>query len=301
MTSVSTEWTNEPFTHPPTALGTGPFPESAFLETWWRHRAGADRLALAAGATGGLPLRVSDRTLMFCGDADLTDYHSPLGDPRVALEAVSEAFPGHRFSFDSLPEEAASVLRDALEEGGHRFTSAGESMTAVIDLPDDPEVWLAALPKKDRHEVRRKRRRFSAILGEASLERRSDSAAVSLFAEMHRSAPGSKGGFMSKEREAFFADLIGNAGATIDLLVTKRGPVAAAFAFDRPDGYFLYNSAYTPEAAAASPGIVLLATLIETLIAEQTVRLDLLKGDEAYKFRLGAAARPLYRIEGTFA
>ena len=103
------------------------------------------------------------------------------------------------------------------------------------------------------------------------------------------------------EREAFCADLIGHAGATIDLLVTKRGPVAAAFAFDRPDGYFLYNSAYTPEAAAASPGIVLLATLIETLIAEQAVRLDLLKGDEAYKFRLGAAARPLYRIEGTFA
>ncbi|GMQ86207.1 MAG: hypothetical protein BMS9Abin07_1780 [Acidimicrobiia bacterium] len=301
MTSLSTEWTDEPFTHPPVAVGTGPFPESAFLETWWRHQGGTDRLALVTSDAGALPLRVSEGTVMFCGDADLTDYHSPLGDPRVAIEAVSETFRGHQFSFDSLPEEAASVLGDALEAGGHEFTSTRESMTAVIDLPDDPEAWLAALRKKDRHEIRRKRRRFSAILGEASLERRSDQAAVTLFAEMHRSASGNKAGFMSQEREAFFSDLIGYAGATIDVLVTERGPIAAAFAFDRNDGYFLYNSAYTPEAAASSPGIVLLATVIEMLIAKQTVRLDLLKGNEAYKFRLGAAARPLYRIEGTFA
>ena len=52
---------------------------------------------------------------------------------------------------------------------------------------------------------------------------------------------------------------------------------------------------------AASPGIVLLAVVIERLIADGVSRLDLLKGDEPYKFRLGATPRQLYRIEGTFA
>jgi len=77
--------------------------------------------------------------------------------------------------------------------------------------------------------------------------------------------------------------------------------VAAAFGFARDDGYYLYNSAYARDAAESSPGIVLLATLIDALTAEGVPRLDLLKGDEPYKLRLGGNRRRLYRIEGTFS
>jgi CelD/BcsL family acetyltransferase involved in cellulose biosynthesis len=299
--TVSTEWSDPPFSHPPLAPATGPFPHRPFLETWWRHQGGGDELAIIATDTAGLPLRVSEGRVLFCGDADLTDYHNPLGDPHQAMEAAAVRFSGSDYSFDSLPESAAVSLHAALDAGGHMHAVTRDAVTAVLDLPSDMDEWLTGLGKRDRHEIRRKRRRFVEALGEIHLERRSDAAGVDLFAEMHRSAGGAKGGFMTRERKDFFSDLVTSARATVDVLSTEHGPAAAAFAFAEPDGYYLYNSAYAPEAASASPGIVLLVTLIETLIAEGVPRLDLLKGDEPYKFRLGAVPRPLYRIEGTFS
>lgn len=294
-------WLDAPFSAAPVATATGPFPHRPFLETWWQHEAGDDELALISNGEALLPLRVSAGRVLFCGDADLTDYHTPLGDPQPLIEVATDRFSGGRFSFDSLPEEAAASLRAALDADGQSHRSTQEAVTAVLSLPGDAESWLAGLGKKERHEVRRKRRRFEELLGEARLERRFDAGAVASFAEMHRSSAGAKGGFMTEQREAFFADLVEHAGATVDLLVTEPGPVAAAFGFQQTDGYYLYNSAYAPEAASASPGTVLLAALIERLVAEGVPRLDLLKGDEPYKFRLGAIPRPLYRIEGTFS
>lgn len=296
-----TEWADDPFSHRPLAQATGPFPHRSFLETWWRHEGDDDQLAVITDDTSTLPLRVSAGRVLFCGDADVTDYHSPLGEPRGVIEATADRFSGSGYSFDSLPEAAAAPLHAALDDGGHTHVVTREAVTAVIDLPDDTGVWLAGLGKKERHEIRRKRRRFEETLGSAHLERRSDADAVATFADLHRTSSGAKGGFMTPQREAFFADLVGRAGATVDLLVAAGRPVAAAFGFQEPDGYYLYNSAYTPEAAAASPGIVLLAIVIERLIADGVPRLDLLKGDEPYKFRLGATPRQLFRIEGTFA
>ena len=37
--------------------------------------------------------------------------------------------------------------------------------------------------------------------------------------------------------------------------------------------------------------------MIETAIEEGLPRFDFLKGDEVYKFRLGAEERPLFRLE----
>lgn len=298
---VLTEWSDDAFSHLPLAPATGPFPHRPFLETWWRHEAHDDQLALVTDDASALPLRVSAGRVMFCGDTDVTDYHSPLGEPRGVIDAAADRFSGSSYSFDSLPEAAAAPLHAALDDGGHPHALTRDAITAVLELPDDAGAWLAGLRKKDRHEIRRKRRRFEETLGSAHLERRSDRKAVATFAELHRTSPGAKGGFMTAARQAFFSDLVERAGATVDLLITAGRPVAAAFAFQEPDGYYLYNSAYAPEAAAVSPGIVLLAAVIERLMADGVSRLDLLKGDEPYKFRLGAMPRQLYRIEGTFA
>ena len=97
---------------------------------------------------------------MFCGDADVTDYHNPLGEPRGVIGAAAAVFSGLDFSFDSLPEAAAVPLHAALDDGGHPHALTREAITAVLELPDEPGAWLAGLGKKDRHEVRRKRRRL---------------------------------------------------------------------------------------------------------------------------------------------
>ena len=71
---------------------------------------------------------------------------------------------------------------------------------------------------------------------------------------------------------------------------------AAAFGFESNDAYYLYNSAYAPDAARLSPGIVLVAALVRSAVRSGRRRLDFLKGDERYKFDLGAEPRPLYRV-----
>ena len=45
--------------------------------------------------------------------------------------------------------------------------------------------------------------------------------------------------------------------------------------------------------------MVLLATLIRSAIERNLGVFDFLKGDEQYKYRMGAEARPLYVLEGS--
>ena len=73
-------------------------------------------------------------------------------------------------------------------------------------------------------------------------------------------------------------------------------PVAAAFGFEDDVAYYLYNSAFDPSAGRVSPGVVLVSLLIERAIATGKTIFDFLKGDEPYKFRLGAEPRPLFEV-----
>jgi CelD/BcsL family acetyltransferase involved in cellulose biosynthesis len=232
------------------------------------------------------------------GEPELTDYHSPLGTDLNALvdTLLSEVPAGSAIAFDSLPVEAARPLASALSEAGATVTSAEHSATMVVDLRGDD--YMVNLDGKHRHEIRRKIRRFEELFGDPGL-RRADSG-FEVFVEMHRAAPGEKGGFMTDAMEAFFRDLLRIPGAVLDLLVAVDGrPVAAAFGFEDDGAYYLYNSSFDPEAAAGSPGIVLTDRLIRAAVASGKQRFDFLKGTEEYKRRFGAQARPLVAIEGT--
>ena len=86
-------------------------------------------------------------------------------------------------------------------------------------------------------------------------------------------------------------------GWGIDALLTPEQRIAAAgFSFHGDDGYYLYNSAFDRGYWEASPGVVLIASLIEFAIEEEQMVFDFLKGDETYKFRLGAEPRPLFEV-----
>ena len=122
--------------------------------------------------------------------------------------------------------------------------------------------------------------------------------AFDAFVTMHRAALGEKGAFFDDAMASFFAALLDLDGAALDLLTAGDGtPVAAAFGFEEPDAYYLYNSAFDPDLGKVSPGVVLVDRMIEQAIAAGRARFDFLKGDEAYKFRMGAEARPLFRVE----
>lgn len=287
----------------PMAPFTGPFPLPSFLGAWASEAAPAGAETLVAySSDGALPIWVDGATIRLQGEADLTDYHSPLGDSIDACIALTaRRYAGHRFSFDSLPTEAIAPLERSLERQSAMFTTNRQGPALAVDLPDDYESWLSSLARKHRHEVRRKQRRFMNLIGEADYERRDDPEAFAAFVGMHRRADGEKGTFMTERAEGFFQTLLTGAAATIDLLSVDGRPAAAAFGFAADDAYYLYNSAYEPELIGAAPGIVLLASMIKHSIADGLSRFDFLKGDERYKYHLGGVERPLSVIEGSFA
>lgn len=287
----------------PMAPFTGPFPRSAFLKAWSSQASppGAEAL-IVHSAHGALPIWVDGETIRFQGDADLTDYHSPLGDSiDVCSALLAQRYAGYRFSFDSLPAEAVGPLERSLTRHSADATTTRHGAALTVDLPRDYQAWLLSLSKKHRHEVRRKQRRFGDLVGEATYERRDDPEAFAAFVAMHRKAEGEKGTFMTQRAESFFQTLLTGAAATIDLLSVDGRPVASAFGFAEDDAYYLYNSAYEPELVGAAPGIVLLASMIERSITDGLSRFDFLKGDERYKYHLGGVERPLSVIEGVFA
>jgi len=296
-------WDDTTRTYRPMAPLTGPFPLAAFLDVWRSRCAPPDaETFIVHSPDGALPIWIDGETVRIQGESDLTDYHTPLGSSIDSCTALlAQRCSGSCFSFDSLPAEGLSPLSRALDSVGATFTAREHVASLVIDLPDEPGVWLASLPKKRRHEVRRKQRRLADLAGEAVYQRRTDPEAFSAFLSMHRAADGDKSTFMTVRTEGFFSGLLTDVGAFIDLLSVDGRPVAAAFGFVGEGAYYLYNSAYEPDAAEAAPGVVLLATLIERSIADGLSRFDFLKGDEPYKYRLGAVERPLFLIEGTFA
>jgi CelD/BcsL family acetyltransferase involved in cellulose biosynthesis len=300
---VHEDWSTPAFGYSRIAPDTGPFASSRFLRSWYRHRGGDGKVLLVESNDALLPFYSENGTIRFLGEADLTDYHTPLGTPSGIADLAQAFFTdlegGTIFELDSLPHEAADPLEAGLVATGTRVERKQHELAAVLTLPASFEEWLAAIGKKERHEVRRKRRRFEEGLGSPHLIRAEGQDAIAAFARLHRAASGEKATFMTPPMEAFFTQLHEESGAVIDLLTNHDNDVvAAAFGFENESGYYLYNSAYDPEVRHASPGIVMLASLIERAIERGHRVFDFLKGDETYKFRHGASPRSLDSLNG---
>lgn len=275
----------------------GPFVHGAFLAAAERAVGRApDDLTVFTDDHGAIALVRVDDEIRFAGEDWITDYHAPLGDdPVPCLIDAFTASSGLRYRFDSLPTEAADVVRAALDAVDAHLDEDIHESTAVYTRSDDG--WLSDIGKKQRHEVKRKRRKLEAELGAASLVE-AGAEDISRFCDVHRSNSPDKEAFMTDAMERFFAELIDTAGARIHNLEAGGRVVASAFGFPCSDAYYLYNSAYDMDVASLSPGAVLLGYLIEHELDRGVATFDFLKGDEIYKRRHGGVQRPLHRLTG---
>jgi CelD/BcsL family acetyltransferase involved in cellulose biosynthesis len=85
----------------------------------------------------------------------------------------------------------------------------------------------------------------------------------------------------------------------LDLLEIAGRDVAATFGFELDGVFYLYNSAYEPDAARVSPGLVLVSELVKRAIEEELKVFDFLRGPERYKYQLGSEAVPLHNVRLT--
>ncbi|MCQ3803564.1 MAG: GNAT family N-acetyltransferase [bacterium] len=295
---VHQDWDTAAFGLPTVSAHLGPFPGRDFLRAVTAHRRG-DGVSLVESDDGLLALHREGHTVRMAGPASLTDYHSPRGTdvPGLVARWWPQQPTGTALVWDSLPDRAARAVEEGLRAGGGSPRREQTEVAAVLHLPPTFDDYLHMVGKKERHEIRRKTRRYLRGLGEARHRTHRDPGwGMEEFIRLHRLASGAKGQFMDEENTRLFRRLAGLRGWRVDLLDTGDGAAACVFGYSDADCYYLYNSSFDPTYSALSPGVVLLSSMIEQVIGEGLTRFDFLKGNETYKRRLGAVHRPLYTV-----
>lgn len=289
---------------------------------WWEEFGGDKELFLLTMKRGDeiaavVPLyrknQEGRRILRFVGGIDLTDYLGPicsLADRDDVAETLIEWLLSTDVEWDEfdahnmpVPFGFAEYLVERADHRGVTFKLDQEETAAVLPLPEDWEMYLASLDSKQRHELKRKRRRLGRDHPDATFRTATPEtleADFRTFVDMHRGAEGHKGHFMKPEIATFFervARSFMEAGwLRLDLLEVGDRAIASTFSFEVGDTFYLYNSAYEPDAARLSPGLVLVSELVKSSIEKGLKVFDFLRGPERYKYQLGAQAVPLNNV-----
>ena len=247
-----------------------------------------------------LPALIDDGVIRSLGDGRVTDLFDMVAEPgyeRDLCAAIADAAQDQGLHVDLYPLEARGRLAVLLAEMLQHVTVADADSCPLLELPGSWDGFLEKLGSKERHELRRKMRRVNG----AALDVVEPGEIHDLYRLMGLSNE-NKEKFMGSDMVAFFDDLVRRFGRREWLRARKLalgGRTAAmilAFALGRR--IYLYNMGFDPAFRGLSPGIVAVALDIRSAISEGQRYYDFLRGDEDYKYRLGAGQRRTVRVTG---
>ncbi len=323
--TLATEWAALLSTDPQASL----FQSPRWFRTWDGVLAGERRLRTRTfrrdGALVGVvaetvePVRLPDgvrEVVRFAGGTEVTDYLGPVAAPTdradVAAAWVAALAADRDWDEVVLGGLAADTgwhvhLAAAAAGAGLRVVDDGvDGVCPVIDLAGGFDAYLGRLPGRLRQEAARKSRKLARDVGPPeviALDPADLEVGVDAFLAMAATAEDEKAGFFRRpEMLRWFRTLAAVYGSegTFRLHRLDAGGLPAAMTVslvDRDRGVWgLYNSAFDPDLAALGPGVVLVNALIEAAAGEGCAAFDLLRGDEAYKYRLGAVDRVLHTL-----
>lgn len=293
-----------------------PFLHPVWLRTWLSEFGGNYEPLLLTCTQGDVvgvaPLMRWDGRLSFIGDASICDFMDVLIDPNKADEA-------YRDLWDQLCAEewselelwglmASSPTRERIKafaaENGYELAEEVEAVAPRLPLPETWEAYMASLNRKDRHELRRKIRKLYESGAEVTLDvlttQDEVAGAMDEFLDLHRRSRADKTDFMTPEMEVFFRRMASAMAAEglvrLFMLRVNRRPAASVLCFDAGSYLYLYNSGYDPEFSSLSVGLVSKALCLQWAIENGMGGLDFLRGDESYKYDMGARDQEIYRI-----
>ncbi len=219
-------------------------------------------------------------------------------------------------SVDPAVDELATAFGAREVAEGWTLNVEREDVCPVIRIPEgaDLDGFLATLGKKERHEIRRKVRRAEAA-GDVELVEPTDPVAeLDEFIDLHQRRwgddglfPATPGGDQSRVFIRRLFELFGERSTAPDatpsdpsvhlaFLEVAGRRIAAAVFFETPASLLYYNAGVDPEARDLSPGVVLLERLVRRAIERGKCKVDLMRGDEAYKYEWGARDEPIQRL-----
>ncbi len=284
-------------------------------QIWWDHFGSKSEVLLLEVRHDGQPVGVAPLLLQgdkmtFIGNTEVCDFLDFVLPPEHApgaLDAVLqhiENLPWRTLCFTSVPAASPtlSYMRGLGALPGYEALIEEEDVAPFTELPKDWESYLGLLSKKDRHELRRKFRRLEKVGNVrfvTSAESNDLERDMSTFLTLHRESREDKAAFMTAEKEAFFRDIVGafapKGVAKFSFLEVDGVRTAAILYFDYNNERLLYNSGFDQEYGHLSVGLLLKARALGEAIEAGYRRFDFLRGNEPYKYDLGAVDAQLYR------
>ncbi len=284
-------------------------------KTWWEAYEPGELLILTCRAddvlVGIAPLFITgtanERRAQIIGCVDVTDYLDFIVDEahlQAVYSAFADFFAANRTEFDildlcNIPFDSPTRqwLPNLLEARGFQTRVEQQEVCPVIELPGNWKGYLGLLDKKQRHEVRRKIRRAQGsekvidwyiVNGCHNLDDE-----VSQFVRLMAASDKEKEEFLQNSKNLrFFKNIVPllqeRGWLQLNFLTVDDERAAAYINFIYGDRVMVYNSGLDHrDFADLSPGIVLLAYNIRHAIEQGYQFYDFLRGDEAYKYRMG--------------
>ena len=289
----------------------------SWMETWWEEfGSGFDLLLLTIHhenqVIGIAPLKVREKTASIIGSSDVSDFVDFItlsGRERVFFSCLLEYLLNKGVSCLDIkhvhPE--SSIYRFFVEEAKkHRseVSCKQDDVSLELSLPAYWDDYLTFLSGKQRHEVRRKIRRlqeagsinYHTITGSDEVTR-----LLNTFFWMFSESREDKERFLTTSRESFFRSMASKMAEQgllkMGLLELNDKPVSIILYFDYANKICLYNSGFDPKYRHLSVGLLLKIFCIKDSIKKNKATFDFLKGNETYKYRLGAREVPLYHCQ----
>ena len=300
----------------------------AVHDAWWSgYGDGAEDISLVVRSAAGaicayLPLMRRPDGVRYLGATFHVDYATVLldlgadGCAREAAEALAAALYADPSPLDlrrlRRADPAHALLIDALtarRETGSRTarvaTVSVEEPAPSIDLRGIAtlDAHLERIDKKDRHEIRRKVRRGEAA-GVTVAAHAGTTWALDEFIRLHRARWGERGLFTATEAgardERFMRALFASApeGSILVLIAqnAELGAFAAGLYLRDAQGLRYWNAGGDAAARALSPGILLFVAGLERAIDEGKQVFDFLRGNESYKYEVGATDSDVLQV-----
>ena len=284
-------------------------------KTWWNAYQPGELLILTCRnndkLVGIAPLFITEsargKSTQIIGCVDVTDYLDFIIDRdhvHTTLAAFAEFLYDQRASIGlldlcNIPADSPTrqLLPGLLAERGFAVEVEQQEVCPVISLPGDWRSYLASLDKKQRHEVRRKIRRIQGserevdwyiVNGQHDL-----SGEIDTFVRLMAASDPEKERFLQDAgNQRFFRAIVPlmqeRGWLQLNFLTVDEAPAASYINFLYGDRVMVYNSGHAHQTYGdLSPGIVLLAYNIRHAIEQGYQYYDFLRGDEAYKYRMG--------------
>jgi CelD/BcsL family acetyltransferase involved in cellulose biosynthesis len=311
------------------SVSDSPFLRHEYQSAWWEHRGGGEwqnaQLVLVSankdGKLAGLaPLFIAEydgqRVLMLNGSIEISDYLDVIVRPNQHVEFITGlldflasqlADSWRGLDWYNLPDSSPTLAALKTESTRRGWTHHEEMYrpTPRIPLSEDYEEYLARLEKKQRHEVRRKMRRAEEsgrgvrwFISDMQDPESEIDAFVKLMEDDQN-----KANFLTDSMRAQIRAIIRAAhrGGWLWLafLEVDGQRAAAALNFDYRNKLWGYNAGVNRDYMDLSPGWVLLSHVIQWCCEHGRSEFDFMRGDEEYKYRLGAVNQYVMRAKIT--